>query len=129
MRGRDKLHATFFEDVRQVVFPAGAGCPTCGMRAPILLLALALSCTLFAQDTLHVRSHDRATIVTDPAAGVRSFPARVRFPPRSVDLRQVLLTVTFACPDSLRCAEWDYLDHILVHPLGTTDTIEVARML
>lgn len=99
------------------------------MRTSLLLLALAFSCTLFAQDTLHVRSHDRATIVTDPAAGVRSFPARVRFPAPKVDLRQVLLTVTFACPDSLRCAEWDYLDHILVHPLGTTDTIEVARML
>jgi hypothetical protein len=99
------------------------------MRMSLLLSAFALSWTLVAQDTLHVRPHDRATIVTDPAAGVRSFPARVRFPARTVDLRQVLLTVTFACPDSLRCAEWDYLDHILVHPLGTNDTIEVARML
>lgn len=99
------------------------------MRVPILLLALALSWSLSAQDTLHVRSHDRATIVTDPASGVRSFPARVQFPRADLDLRQVLLTVTFACPDSLRCAEWDYLDHILVHPLGSTDTIEVARML
>jgi hypothetical protein len=99
------------------------------MRIPLLLTALALAGILPAQDTLHVRSHDRATIVTDPAAGVRSFPVRVRFPAPDVDLRQVLLTVTFACPDSLRCAEWDYLDHILVHPLGTTDTIEVARML
>ncbi len=99
------------------------------MRALLLFLALLLPWSMFAQDTLHVRPHERATIVTDPAAGVRSFPARVRFPAPKVDLRQVLLTVTFACPDSLRCAEWDYLDHILVHPLGTTDTIEVARML
>lgn len=99
------------------------------MRLPPLLIALACTAALAAQDTLHVRSHDRATIVTDPSRGVRSFPARVRFPKAEVDLRQVLLTVTFACPDSLRCAEWDYLDHILVHPLGTTDTIEVARML
>ncbi len=99
------------------------------MRVPILLLALALSWSLSAQDTLHVRSHDRATIVTDPSTGVRSFPVRVRFPAPNEDLRQVLLTVTFACPDSLRCAEWDYLDHILVHSVATTDTIEVARML
>lgn len=99
------------------------------MHMPLLLIALACTAALAAQDTLHVRSHDRATIVTDPVAGVRSFPARVQFPKAEVDLRQVLLTVTFACPDSLRCAEWDYLDHILVHPLGTTDTLEVARML
>ncbi len=99
------------------------------MRMTLQLSALAFAGALHAQDTVHVRSHDRATIVTDPAAGVRSFPVRVRFPAPDVDLRQVLLTVTFACPDSLRCAEWDYLDHILVHPLGTTDTIEVARML
>jgi len=99
------------------------------MRSHLLLFALVLVGTLYGQDTLHVRSHDRATVVTDPASGVRSFPSRVQFPPPSVDLRQVLLTVTFACPDSLRCAEWDYLDHILVHPIGTSDTLEVARML
>ena len=99
------------------------------MRLPLLLIALACTAALAAQDTLHVRSHDRATIVTDPVAGVRSFPVQVQFPKAEVDLRQLLLTVTFACPDSLRCAEWDYLDHILVHPLGTTDTIEVVRML
>jgi hypothetical protein len=99
------------------------------MRSHLLLSALFLVGSLHGQDTLYVRSHERATIVTDPAVGVRSFPSRVRFPARTVDLRQVLLTVTFACPDSLRCAEWDYLDHILLHPLGTTDTLELARML
>jgi hypothetical protein len=46
-----------------------------------------------------------------------------------VQVRQVVLKVTFACPDSMRCADWDYLDRILVHRIGTADTFEVARVL
>jgi hypothetical protein len=101
------------------------------MRPAPLLLLLILGSTvhLSAQDTLHIISHDRATIVTDPSKGVRQFPANVAFPSAATEVRQVLLNVTFGCPDSLRCADWDYLDRILVHRIGTADTFEVARML
>ncbi len=26
--------------------------------------------------------------------------------------------VTFGCPDTMRCADWDYLDHIMVQRAG-----------
>ncbi len=84
---------------------------------------------LTAQDTVHVRVHDHATVVTDPSKGVRSHVRKARFPGTDVAVRKILLTVSFACPDSMRCADWDYLDHILVHPLNSADTIEVARVL
>lgn len=97
-----------------------------------LLFPLAWLCVgplVSAQDTLHIISHDRATVVTDPHRGVNQFPADVSFPGPEVQVRQVVLKVTFACPDSMRCADWDYLDRILVHRIGTADTFEVARVL
>lgn len=95
----------------------------------ILFFLLCSTLQLSAQDTLHVISHDRATIITDPSQGVRQFPANVAFPSAETEVRQVLLNVTFGCPDTMRCADWDYLDRILVHRIGTADTLEVARML
>lgn len=82
-----------------------------------------------AQDTLLVHAHQRATIVTDPAAGVRAYPVKVRFPSVRTSVRKAMVTLTLGCPDSLRCADWDYLDHVLVRPLHGTDTFEVARVL
>lgn len=96
----------------------------------LLLLPLFVNATfLLAQDTIRVRSHQREIVVTDPATGVRSFPRTARFPTSATPLRQVLLSVTFACPDSLRCAEWDYLDHVRVNKPGSPNSVEIARML
>jgi len=100
-----------------------------GFRSLALMLFLCGTLNVTAQDTLHVVSHDRATVVTDPAVGVRSFPARVAFPQADRSFRKVLLSVRFGCPDGMRCADWDYLDRVLVHRIGTADTFEVARML
>lgn len=95
----------------------------------LLLVALLAAAPLAAQDTLLVRAHQRATIVTDPAAGVRAYPLKLRFPSARTAVRKALLTLTLACPTGLRCADWDYLDHVLVRPLSGTDTFEVARVL
>ncbi|TXI77716.1 MAG: hypothetical protein E6Q44_12940 [Flavobacteriales bacterium] len=85
--------------------------------------------TASAQDTITVHALDRALVVTDPAHGVRYLHQRVALPPASTPVRRILLNLTYACPDSLNCAEWDYLDHVLVRPLHSTDTVELARML
>lgn len=95
---------------------------------PALISLLSVS-SVVAQDTIRVRAFDRATIATDPAAGVRSYPVRIDLPAREVPVRKVLLSLTFGCPDGMRCADWDYLDHVLVHPVNSPDTFEVARML
>lgn len=93
-----------------------------------LLLALGcLSFTAQAQDTLRVVSHQAAVVVTDPAKGFREYPGTVSFP--SGSFRQVTLRVRFGCPDSMRCADWDYLDHIYLRKKGTDEKYEIGRML
>lgn len=95
----------------------------------LLLLSFLCGAAVHGQDTIRIRSHHRETVVTDPVQGVRSFPRTARFPSPGTPLRQVLLSVTFACPDSMRCAEWDYLDHVRVGKPGSPYTVEIARML
>lgn len=93
-------------------------------------ILLFLSCiTTHAQDTLSVRLMDRDLVVTDPAQGVRQLRKTVKLPPAATPVRRILLTLTYACPESLHCGEWDYLDQVLVKPLHGNDTIELARML
>jgi len=101
----------------------------CRMRSLLLLVLPCFALGLFAQGTFHVISHNRSTVVTDPHRGVNQFPANVAFPTADIPVRQVLLHVTFGCPDTMRCADWDYRDRILAHRIGTADTFEVSRML
>ncbi|MCB9182713.1 MAG: peptide-N-glycosidase [Flavobacteriales bacterium] len=99
------------------------------MRNVFLLLVLLGLVHARAQDTLHVRAHDRATVVTDRSTGNHPYPVAVRFPAKELPVRRVVLTLTLACPDGMRCGDWDYLDRILIRPMHRTDTFEVARML
>lgn len=98
------------------------------MRSLSLSLLLA-TFTAAAQDTLTVHALQRELVVTDPSQGVRYLHKKVALPPSDTPVRRILLTLTYACPDSLNCAEWDYLDHVWVKPLHGADTIELARML
>lgn len=84
---------------------------------------------LNAQDTVSVRVLDRELVITDPGQGVRFVGRTVKLPSAELPVRRILLTLTYACPDSMRCADWDYLDHVLVRPLNSPDTFELARML
>ena len=71
-------------------------------------------------DTIHVLSHDKSFVVTDPTKGFNEYPAIVNFPRDTVDYRKVRLWVTYACPDSLHCGQWDYIDHVFLR--RTDDT-------
>ena len=95
----------------------------------IVLLITCISTLLHAQDTISIRTLDRALIVTDPARGVRRLSRTVPLVSADTPVRRILLDLTYACPDSMRCADWDYLDHVLVRPINGTDTFELARML
>jgi hypothetical protein len=93
-------------------------------------ILLLLSCiTASAQDTLSVRLMDRDLVLTDPVQGVRHLRKTVKLPPASTPVRRILLTLTYACPDSLHCGEWDYLDQVFVKPLHGQDSVEMARLL
>jgi len=98
-----------------------------------VVLAAALSPGARAADTLRVVTHSNVTVVTDPSKGFRSHPGWGVFPPDSVEVRRVILRVRFGCPDSVRCADWDYLDHIILRRKGGAAgeplDYEIGRML
>ncbi len=101
----------------------------CGMRGPLLALSLFITLVASARsDTLKVRSHDHLAVVTDPSKGFHRYPSTVTFP-NGNKARRIIVAVTLGCPAGMRCADWDYLDRLHVHPIGSRDTIEVARLL
>ncbi|POY37338.1 peptide-N-glycosidase [Solitalea longa] len=84
-------------------------------------------------DTLHVITHNKTTVVTDPAKGVNTYKNWGAFLAPNVPIRKITMKVQFACPDSMRCAEWDYMDRISIlrkgGQKGETLNYEIGRML
>jgi hypothetical protein len=109
------------------------------VNAPARIVCIAAACLfalnagLEAADTLRVITHDAVTVVTDPSTGAKSYPAWGVFPGSGFSVRKVTMRVTFGCPDSMRCADWDYLDRIVARRKGAApaDTLnfEIGRML
>lgn len=103
------------------------------------LLLFALFCIFYnvsqaqTNNKLNVVTHNKVTIVTDPSKGEHKYSAWGTFPSAGEPIRQIKLKVTFGCPDSLRCADWDYKDHITLCRTGgvngATQDFEIARML
>lgn len=97
---------------------------------------LVLPFTLLAQnhsETLHVVTHNRETVVTDPAIGLKHHIRWGVFPDETVEIRKIIMHVKFGCPDTMRCADWDYSDRISLLRKGgingQTMNIELGRML
>lgn len=100
----------------------------------LLILFLSLQALAArAADTVHVITHNRQTVVTDPAKGFKLYKAWGRFPSAKEPIRQIKLHLRFACPDSMRCADWDYKDHITIRRAGgvqgASQDYEIGRML
>ncbi|MBF9252693.1 peptide-N-glycosidase [Pontibacter sp. 172403-2] len=109
---------------------------TCYRKIPaaclVAILAL-LSITTYASDTLHVVTHNRITVVTNPSTGTNTYTAWGKFPSAKEEIRSIKLNVRFACPDSMRCADWDYKDRITIRRTGgvkgASQDYEIGRML
>jgi len=88
--------------------------------------------TGFASDTSHV-SILHKTVVTDPSKGIKEYAQWAVFPSQKEPVRKITLFVKFACPDSMRCADWDYSDRIVLKRKGGTNTpvldYTIAHML
>ena len=84
-------------------------------------------------DSLHVISHNKVFVVTDPTKGENSFRTWSVFPNLQTSYRKAILYVTYQCPDNLHCGEWDYIDKIVLRKSGGEDTdtlnYEIARMI
>ncbi|WP_290793848.1 peptide-N-glycosidase F-related protein [Flavihumibacter sp. UBA7668] len=80
-----------------------------------------------------ITTHDRITVVTDPSQGIKSYLGWGKFPTTSTPIRKIKLVVKFGCPDTLRCADWDYMDQILIRRKGGQNekdlSYEIGRML
>ncbi len=91
--------------------------------------------TLQAQKTIHVVTHKQELVNTDPSTGMKYFPKWGVFPSKNTDVRRILLKVTLGTPlqDSMRCADWDYIDAIWIRKAGGKQgkeyNYEFARML
>jgi hypothetical protein len=84
-------------------------------------------------DTIHVISHNKTKVVTDPSKGYNAYPKWAVFPSRKIDYRKVVLYVKYQCPDSQHCGEWDYIDNVFLRRVGGAATssrnIEIARLI
>ncbi len=84
-------------------------------------------------DVTHVVSHANRKVVTDPSKGFNAYRNWAVFPSTATPYRRIVLSVTYRCPDSLRCGEWDYIDGIFLRRTGggvsPSRDIELARMI
>lgn len=103
------------------------------MIRSLLLLIVIISLKASASDTLHVITHNKEIIVTDPSQGNNYYKRWGVFPEKNIPVRKITLHVKFSCPDSMRCADWDYLDFIKIKRAGGKSgedkDFEIARML
>jgi hypothetical protein len=82
-----------------------------------LFLLMLQGVTSFASDTSTVViSYDK--VVTDPSKGVNPYNRWAVFPGKDFPMRKATLYVKFGCPDSMRCADWDYSDRIVLKRQG-----------
>ncbi len=97
----------------------------------LMLFFVCTTCSVFATDTTHVQIL-HPTVVTDPSKGVKEYAKWVKFPSTKEPIRKITLFVKFACPDSMRCADWDYSDRIVLKRKVTDTTTlnyTIAHML
>ncbi len=103
-----------------------------------MIRRLLLACLVLASaralardgDTVRVVTHDAVRVVTDPTKGVNSYPRWALFPSARTSFRTAVMTVTYQCPDTQRCGEWDYVDQVRLQRAGGTDLgVELARLI
>ncbi|MFH0895417.1 MAG: peptide-N-glycosidase F-related protein [Bacteroidota bacterium] len=82
-------------------------------------------------DTVHVVSHSKVNVVTDPSKGINEYKSWCVFPQGRT--RRVILHVTFQCPEGKKCGEWDYIDQVFLRRCGgkgkTSKDFEIARLV
>ncbi len=105
------------------------------MRNILIIVFLTLNYCAFSikSDTIQVTTHNRVLVVTNPSTGEKSYVNWGIFPGEKKDFRSISMTVTLACPDTMPCAHWDYLDHIMLRRQGSKNNkpldYELGRML
>ncbi|MFI5252181.1 MAG: peptide-N-glycosidase F-related protein [Bacteroidota bacterium] len=100
-----------------------------------LFIISTFSATAFSGDgdVRHVISHNKVKVITDPSKGYNTFKKWAEFPSAKTGYRKAVLYVTYQCPDSLHCGEWDYIDNVYLRRVdgvnGASKDIELARLI
>lgn len=99
----------------------------------LILLTLITSYKISAQDTIRVFPLNKEVVVTDPSQGWKAHHKWGVFPDKDLSIRKITLYVHFGCPDSMRCADWDYTDRILLERVGGVNGVkkdwEIGRVI
>ncbi|MFZ4464673.1 MAG: alpha-L-fucosidase [Bacteroidales bacterium] len=99
------------------------------------ILFISLQLPLFSAngDTIHIITHNRELVVTDPSEGIKNHRRWGIFPDENLPVRKIMMHLRFACPDSMRCADWDYSDQIRIERKGgkngTLLNYEIGRVI
>lgn len=84
-------------------------------------------------DVIKIKTHNKTKVVTDPSKGFNAYKTWSLFPSNNIRYRKAVLYITYQCPDSQRCGEWDYIDNIYLRRKGSMNDssldIELARMI
>ncbi len=85
----------------------------------LLLLSLVNPCIQSKEnDTIHIVSHNKTLMITDPSRGVNEVINWTVFPSIKTPYRKITAHLTMQCPDGMRCGAWDYLDYVILKRQG-----------
>lgn len=103
------------------------------MKKLIFILFAILLFTGVQSQTLHVKTHDKVTIFTDPSKGAKSFVQWGVFPEEGKEIRRIVMHLTLAYPEDRAIAHWDYMDRVKILRKGGVNgeniNFEMGRML
>ncbi len=99
----------------------------------LFILLSVISVSAKNGDKINIVSHDKEFVITDPSKGFKTYTNWTQFPDDSIQYRKIILNITYACPDSLHCGQWDYIDAIYLRRAGSQDSdslnYELARTI
>ncbi|MFN8308356.1 MAG: peptide-N-glycosidase F-related protein [Chitinophagales bacterium] len=95
----------------------------------VLFTFFAISAIAGNGDTIHVISHNKQLIQTDPGIGHTEYAHWAQFPPASVNYRKAKVIMTFGCPPGMHCGEWDYLNYVWLRRKGSVNSAPLNYQL
>ncbi|MBD0832665.1 peptide-N-glycosidase F-related protein [Aestuariibaculum sediminum] len=82
--------------------------------------------------SIHVKTHNKTTIVTNPKEGINTYTEWAKFPSKSEDIRKITMYLTLAYPETMKIAHWDYMDRVKIICKDENNAereFEIGRML
>lgn len=99
----------------------------------LLVVSAVLRSSAGNGDTVHVITHNKVLIQTDPSVGHTEYRGWGVFPAPSLSVRKIKLTMSYACPGGLHCGEWDYINAVYIRKKGGVNgdsmRTEIARFI